>query len=59
MPVPPISPEQAVELAKSMIAACDGGTFCTLGQVASLANITEHLTPLAAQAVNLYLSVGA
>ena len=42
-----------------MIAACDGGTFCTIGQGASLANITEHLTPLAAQAVNLYLSVGA
>jgi hypothetical protein len=55
----PITPDQAIELAKSMIAACDGGTLCTLGQVATLANLTEHLTPLAAQAVNLYLSAGA
>ena len=58
MPVPPISPEQAVELAKVMIAACDGGTFCTIGQVATLANLAEHLTPAAAQALNLFIAAG-
>jgi len=58
MPVPPISPEQAVELAKAMIAACDGGLLCTIGQVTTLANLAENLTPAAAQALNLFIAAG-
>jgi hypothetical protein len=58
MTAPPISPEQAVELAKTMIAACDGATFCTIGQVVTLANLAEHLSPVAAEALNLFLAAG-
>lgn len=52
---PPISPEQAVDLAQTMIAACDGNTFCTLGQVVTLANICDHLPVATAAAVNAFL----
>ena len=58
MAIPPITPEQAVDLAKHMIAACDGSTLCTVGQVVTLSNLAEHLTPVAAQALNLYLTLG-
>ena len=58
MTVPPISPEQAVELAKTMIAACDGGLLCTIGQVTTLANLAENLPPAAAQALNLFIAAG-
>jgi hypothetical protein len=52
---PPISPDQAVDLAKTMIAACDGATFCTIGKVAALAVLCDSLPVPAAQAVNAFL----
>jgi len=52
----PISPDQAVDLARRMIDACDGSTFCTIGQVMTLANLCEHLPVASAQAVNAFLT---
>ena len=59
MTVPPITPDQAVDLAARMIAACDGNTFCTIGQAVTLANLAEHLSDAAALALNAYLAAGA
>jgi hypothetical protein len=53
---PPISPDQAVALAKGMIESCDASTFCTIGQVMTLANLCEHLPLASAQAVNAFLT---
>jgi len=52
----PITPEQAVALAKKMIESCEGGTFCSLGKVAALSALCDSLPVEAAQAINAYLT---
>ena len=53
---PAITPEQAVALAKKMLAACEGGTLCSFGKLAALSAMCDSLPVEAAQAVNVYLT---
>ena len=53
---PPITPAQAVALAKAMLDSCEGATFCTLGKIAALTALCDSLPVDAAQAVNVYLT---
>lgn len=54
-----ITPNQIVELAKTMLNSCNGSTFCTFKHVAALADIADHLSIETAQALNQFLTNSA
>ena len=54
-----ITPNQIVELAKTMLNSYNGSTFCTFKHVAALADIADHLPIETAQALNQFLTNSA
>jgi hypothetical protein len=56
MQPPPITPAQAVALAKAMMDSCDGAALCTLGKIAAISAMCDSLPVNAVQAVSVYLT---
>ncbi len=51
-----ITADQFLQLAKNMIAACDGNTMCTIKQYAALAVVADYVPVETAAAVSNYLA---